>query len=305
MDQIAIRSVARIKRFGDRQRRRPALDQHAGGVQDNAVQIFRFHLGERKIAAAPCRVQPFDIAHRHTVNRLPRSHCVFIHCVIRYSQFKRLWQESRFSYPRFYRSVWSRLPATGQTYFDSPRMLKQFTCKECGKEFSTDVTPSGTARRAYEFCSVACHTRSRTLKNVPCPVCGTSFHPKRGSSHGKYQRQTYCTGACARIANGLKLRGDNSPNWKGGRATENPSDRGVNWRTQSHKARKRDNYTCQNCGKHRLFGLVKIDVHHIIPYRDFDGDYESANQLSNLILLCPSCHKRVDLGVIPCPHPKP
>lgn len=38
----------------------------------------------------------------------------------------------------------------------------------------------------------------------------------------------------------------------------------------------------------------KLDVHHIIPVRDFNGDMESAHDFDNLITLCRSCHKYVE-----------
>jgi DEAD/DEAH box helicase domain-containing protein len=37
-------------------------------------------------------------------------------------------------------------------------------------------------------------------------------------------------------------------------------------------------------------------VHHKIPFRTF-ASYQQANQLSNLVTLCPSCHRRAELVV--------
>jgi predicted HNH restriction endonuclease len=31
-------------------------------------------------------------------------------------------------------------------------------------------------------------------------------------------------------------------------------------------------------------------VHHLIPYRTFNGDYLAANRLANLISVCRPCH---------------
>ncbi|WP_431731888.1 HNH endonuclease [Bacillus timonensis] len=34
-------------------------------------------------------------------------------------------------------------------------------------------------------------------------------------------------------------------------------------------------------------------MHHIIPFREFDGDWKSANKLSNLVSLCEyPCHRK-------------
>lgn len=40
------------------------------------------------------------------------------------------------------------------------------------------------------------------------------------------------------------------------------------------------------------------EVHHITPIKDFQSVQE-ANNLNNLICLCPTCHKKADMGLIP------
>jgi predicted HNH restriction endonuclease len=37
----------------------------------------------------------------------------------------------------------------------------------------------------------------------------------------------------------------------------------------------------------------QLDVHHKVPFRLFDSPIE-ANRLSNLISVCPSCHKKLE-----------
>jgi len=69
-----------------------------------------------------------------------------------------------------------------------------------------------------------------------------------------------------------------------------PVDRGPNWQRQADAARKRDKYTCRDCG--RVQYQPRLDVHHLIPYRSFNGDYKVANRLSNLISVCRICHWR-------------
>lgn len=79
-----------------------------------------------------------------------------------------------------------------------------------------------------------------------------------------------------------------------------PNRYGSNWITQRDRARERDHYTCQVCGK--LEADKSHEVHHIIPFRTFTDtsefqDYELANQLDNLVTLCPTCHRRAELAV--------
>jgi predicted HNH restriction endonuclease len=43
-----------------------------------------------------------------------------------------------------------------------------------------------------------------------------------------------------------------------------------------------------------------MDVHHRISYFSFPSAVE-ANQLSNLVCLCRSCHRKVENGTMSCP----
>jgi 5-methylcytosine-specific restriction endonuclease McrA len=60
-------------------------------------------------------------------------------------------------------------------------------------------------------------------------------------------------------------------------------------------ARVRDNNTCQNCSKTKEMLGKNLDVHHIIPFRNFGvGRHEEANRLYNLISYCNKCHKIIE-----------
>ena len=69
--------------------------------------------------------------------------------------------------------------------------------------------------------------------------------------------------------------------------------RGANWAEQSNRARERDGYACRICGQSEEDLGRQLDVHHKIPYRNFRSNVE-ANQLENLITVCPSCHAKVE-----------
>ncbi len=79
-----------------------------------------------------------------------------------------------------------------------------------------------------------------------------------------------------------------------------PNDYGPNWRKQREKALERDNYTCQVCGATQMETV--LHVHHKRPFRDFsyvrgeNDNYLDANELHNLVTLCPSCHRRAEQG---------
>jgi DEAD/DEAH box helicase domain-containing protein len=73
-----------------------------------------------------------------------------------------------------------------------------------------------------------------------------------------------------------------------------PIDYGPNWIRQRNLARQRDEFHCQICGISE--GTVSHHVHHKIPFRTFTS-YEVANQLENLVTLCPTCHRKAETAV--------
>lgn len=68
---------------------------------------------------------------------------------------------------------------------------------------------------------------------------------------------------------------ENNPNWKGGM-----SFYGVEWLEVKPVILKRDNRTCQICGKRK-----QLHVHHIIPFVESHD-----NGLDNLVTVCQRCH---------------
>ena len=71
-----------------------------------------------------------------------------------------------------------------------------------------------------------------------------------------------------------------------------PNNYGPNWEAQRQRARQRDGFRCQVCGTQE--SSRSHHVHHRIPFRMFTS-YLQANQLENLLTLCPECHRRVEI----------
>ncbi|GIK75689.1 MAG: hypothetical protein BroJett021_46770 [Chloroflexota bacterium] len=77
------------------------------------------------------------------------------------------------------------------------------------------------------------------------------------------------------------------------------NDYGPNWQTQRAAVRARDYYRCSVCGAAEAPGR-EHDVHHKIPFRAFgyvpgvNDFYLQANRLDNLMLLCRTCHRRLE-----------
>jgi DEAD/DEAH box helicase domain-containing protein len=76
--------------------------------------------------------------------------------------------------------------------------------------------------------------------------------------------------------------------------TNDPNDYGPGWPAQRDQARARDSYRCQSCGLAEQ-GRAH-HVHHKIPFRTFVSP-QQANQLSNLVTLCPRCHRQAESAV--------
>jgi DEAD/DEAH box helicase domain-containing protein len=76
--------------------------------------------------------------------------------------------------------------------------------------------------------------------------------------------------------------------------TNAPNDYGPAWNTLRERVRARDHYRCQGCGASE--NGQPHHVHHKVPFRAFPTR-EQANQLDNLVTLCPNCHRRAELAV--------
>jgi len=79
-----------------------------------------------------------------------------------------------------------------------------------------------------------------------------------------------------------------------------PNDYGPNWDAQRNAARARDGFRCTQCNLVEPVGGPQHHVHHIRPFREFgyvrgqNENYKFANELNNLLTVCPSCHRRVE-----------
>lgn len=78
-----------------------------------------------------------------------------------------------------------------------------------------------------------------------------------------------------------------------------PIDYGPSWERARARALERDEHRCRQCGAAERESRSH-DVHHIQPFRSFGyipGENRNdriANELDNLITLCPTCHQRAE-----------
>ena len=168
------------------------------------------------------------------------------------------------------------------------------------------------AHEMWELCHISDHTYARAfgswnlaLKAAGLPPAPPKKYtppsplPIRCESCGalienpKWLNRRFCNLVCYGLWISEHLTGENAVNWQGGYEPYY----GPNWKSQRRKARRRDGYSCRYCGitEHELGR--ELDVHHIIPFREFGlGQYKEANRLENLISLCPIHHHKQERG---------
>jgi len=165
------------------------------------------------------------------------------------------------------------------------RQSRERECVGCGKRFSP--YPSTIGRSGIRFCSRRCRVDSGyrpAMLDVSCYYCGAQF--KRTRAAIAREIHTFCSKTCAWNYNsGPRNRG-----WRGGIR----GWRGMGWERARKAARQRDK-VCRLCGKTPKENCQRLSVDHIVPYSTFD-DPEQANDLSNLVSLCRSCHAKKTHG---------
>jgi hypothetical protein len=113
------------------------------------------------------------------------------------------------------------------------------------------------------YCSNTCRAATSGKQvEADCPTCGKRY--KYFASWPKL----FCSQACY-----------SASRYKGGKVYY-----GGNWVKQRARAIVRDG-GCVDCG-----AIEPLHVHHLVAAREFDGDWVSANNLDNLVTVCPDCH---------------
>lgn len=160
-------------------------------------------------------------------------------------------------------------------------------CKQCEKIFYVCKTYLKT-NASGNFCCRKCYNKyQKTLKKErnnnctgrwkPCGWCGkeTWAIPSREEMY----KDSYCSIRCRSLALSRNLAGENNSNWRGGHVERRGDFNHIKAKYFNGK-----NF-CAICGTFR-----SIHIHHIIPYR-----HTQDNSLSNLIPLCKSCHRMVEI----------
>jgi len=166
---------------------------------------------------------------------------------------------------------------------DKPTPVKVVkNCPTCGMDFNPRY-------EKQTFCSVQCRKTISVSTKVQrvCEICGKTFAVVPAVAGAGYGR--FCSRRCYGMWCSTSRVGENNPHWNGG----GYKYYGGNWHAQRKAARMRDKNTCRRCGVTSAEIGKDMDVHHIKRFRSFSS-HEEANNLSNLICLCPSCHTTVE-----------
>ena len=153
-------------------------------------------------------------------------------------------------------------------------------CDYCGK----DITKPPSWVKERNFCNQECSSNWRkTGKTVKCHTCGKEFYKIK--SQIERSEKHFCSEECkCKYQN--TLVGELNP-WYNPNLTdeERIANRDyieyTNWRDEVYK---RDNYTCQKCGKRH----GDINAHHLNGYH---WCKEGRTDVNNGVTLCDWCHK--------------
>lgn len=115
-------------------------------------------------------------------------------------------------------------PACGRLYGGA---VQQKKCPQCLAEFDTKT-------RTQLYCSLRCQRGARRARSArTCQHCGAVYH-------GLDSRQQFCSRRCALLGKRWN-RGEQSPNWKGGRTRTSVTNGYVRVRSPDHPRAKRSN----------------------------------------------------------------
>lgn len=155
---------------------------------------------------------------------------------------------------------------------------EELVCGHCGRR--VDVPHGEATKRKY--CSVQCKHAARHPRRYACLQCGTTFFG---------WRRTFCTFEC--FVQYRHEHPETSPQWIDGHARSQYT-RGWSRSSRRRLVIERDGNRCVVCGIPRVPGKRTHAIHHR------DGT-RTNHDLSNLVTLCNSCHKRVHAGVLSLP----
>ena len=171
------------------------------------------------------------------------------------------------------------------------RVLRRVVpCEFCGKP--VEKYNKELKRHKHHFCTHECYSKWKTnirgqehplykKKNTTCPQCGKVFevHAYRLEE----RESVFCSKQCHNDWMYENQRGENNPNWRGGRVKyPGRSDSVRDYRNLRETVFKRDGFKCKICGS-----ATDLHIHHIKSWAEYpDLRYDP----DNCITVCKECH---------------
>jgi DEAD/DEAH box helicase domain-containing protein len=151
----------------------------------------------------------------------------------------------------------------------------------------TEADESGAAHKAHGWAEVTTTTTSfRKVKRYTHETLG---YGQIDLPDRSFETSAYWLWISEAVVNELEQQG----------VLMAPIDYGPSWAAAKRAARARDDHRCRQCGAPEKESRAH-DVHHLRSFREFgyvpgENRYDRlANDLDNLITLCPSCHQRAE-----------
>jgi 5-methylcytosine-specific restriction endonuclease McrA len=178
--------------------------------------------------------------------------------------------------------------------FESGLPYTMANCPTCRDSFKTN--------RAASIHHKLSHGESIAKEESDCRECGSTFSYYPSDKKGIYCPECVDSGVGWTAA---RLTGSDNPNWNNKYNTFKEGSGNINWRggcnnnygsnwpSVRRTVLDRDDYKCQICGVMESDLSQSLHVHHKTPLSSFESS-ERANNLENLVTLCPSCHQKLE-----------
>ena len=155
-----------------------------------------------------------------------------------------------------------------------PRSMTKVICSVCGKEYELELRRYNAKLKEGSafYCSKECFSHKGSVL-CHCANCGQEIWRTKSQYARSKTGNVYCSRSCATSKNNTLFKsGENNANYKG-----------TDYR---QKALQTCEHKCAVCGYNDDERI--LEVHHIDENR-------SNNEINNLCILCPICHRKITL----------
>ncbi len=151
--------------------------------------------------------------------------------------------------------------------------MKQVQCIVCGKEY--EITLQRYNQKIKENTAFYCSSECRSHKGsflCKCANCGKEILKTKSQIERSKSGNVFCSSSCSTSFNNHFKTGENHPRYTGNNYRKKAFD------VYEHK--------CAVCGWSEDEDI--LEVHH-------KNDRHEDNDIENLVILCPTCHKYLTL----------